>query len=463
MYTEDDDKVKVKKKNSSGDINDFYTLFNEDEEDNSKKKNGKKEKNKNFARREVKEETDYSDFYGKEDYEEENINTASSNISTYIKIGVIVLLVIALIVLIIVLLGGKKVKGDIELTSNEMNITVGSSDYISYKIVDTESEVISTFTSSDSSVAMVDENGKVMAIGDGEAIITIKYAIDGKEREKTIKVIVTGGGSVDQKLTLDITFDNGNNNEWTNKDVTITVKANSIFGVNTIKYATNCDNNCNYITMSGNQITISNDGETRVKILATDNKKQEVSKEVIVKIDREPPTVTYSGNKNVTGDNSVEVCATCDDSVSGCKESRVCKKYTSSASNQVITGYDKAGNKNSSSSFNVTVNKKGDPCKLSVSNDGTVTATLREEAVYYGFNSSYSGPNEKSKKLDIKMTLKEDPNVIKYSGAHVVSYYVKNKNGSGGICVATVIKECECTDKSSKDVNCPLTCTYRIN
>ena len=46
------------------------------------------------------------------------------------------------------------------------------------------------------------------------------------------------------------------------------------------------------------------------------------------------------------------------------------------------------------------------------------------------------------------------------SSAKVIRYYVKNKNGSGGMCYITVVKECKCTDAKSTDPNCPVTCTY---
>ena len=466
MYTEDDDKVKVKKNNSNNDIDDFYTAFNdEDEEKDKKKKKSKKTPKKKFERREVKEETDYSDFYGiEEDSEEKEEKNDDSNIGKIIRIGIIVVLMIVLIILLIILLGGgKSVKGDIELTNKEISLTVGNSDYISYKIIDTDSDVISEFISSNPSVAMVDENGKITAVGDGEAIITIKYDIEGKKGEKECKVIVTGGKTVDQSVKLNITFDNGTSGKWSNKNVTIAIKAESVFGIESVKYATNCSGTCDYKVMSGDKLTIENSGETKITVLATDNKKQEITKEVVVKIDKESPTVTYNGKADISGDDKVQVCVECSDSLSGCKQKSVCKSFTSSKSNQVITVYDNAGNSSNSKPFNVTVNTKSDPCKLSVSNDGTVTATLREEATYYGFNSSYSGPNEKSKKLDIKTTLKDDNGTIKYNGAQVVYYYVKNTNGSGGICVATVIKECSCKDKTSQDVNCELTCTYRVN
>ena len=459
MYTEDDKDVTVKKSNSKEDYNDFYTSFNEmdNEED---KKSSKKKSTRRKIEPEVKEEADFSNFYGSNE-EENNEPRNNINYGKWIKLGVVVILVILLILLIIFLInrdGGKRNVGDIELTNTNMSLKVGDSDFISYKIVNTNSEVISTFTSSNENVAIVDENGGIKAIGPGEATITIKYTIDGETKEKTCKVKVTGESTGNHDITLNVTFDNGSNNSWTNKDVTISVSANSDYGITSIKYAVNCeDSNCNYKEMSGNKLTISNEGTTKITLLATDKKNQEAKKEAIIKIDKTAPTVTYSGSSNIVSNKTVEVCATCSDSVSGCTNNKVCKKYTSSASNQVITVSDNAGNKKSSSSFNVTINKVKQPCELKVSSDGTVTATLREEAVYYGFNSSYSGNNETTRKVEISGSKKGD------SGAKVVYYYVKNKNGTGGRCNIVVIKECDCTDKNSTSANCPVTCTYRSN
>ncbi len=471
MYTEDDEKVKVKKSNSNNDDKDFYTSFSEMDENEGSKSSRKK----NNRRREVevKEEADYSNFYDSNDEEEEN-EEDNGNKGKWIKIGAIVLLALLLIGLIIFLITRSSgTKGDIELTNNDITLKVGESDYVSYKIVDTENEVTSTFSSSNSDVAIVDENGAITAMGPGEATITISYTIDGKTKQKTCKVTVTGDPTPTPKPTakptatpshnikLNLKFNNGSDNHWTNKDVAITVEASSDYGISSIKYAVNCSGTCDYKDLSGNTINVSNNGTTKITVLATDKNNQQAKKEVTVKIDKEAPNVTYNGNTNIVSQGEVEVCVTCSDSISGCTKSKVCKKYTSSQSNQVLTVSDNAGNKKSSPTFNVSINKVQQPCSLSVASDGTVTATLREEATYSGFNSSYSGSNETSKKIDVSVTTTDQAGVM--AGAKVVYYYVKNKNGGTGKCFVTVIKECKCNDATSTDPKCPGTCTFRPN
>ena len=104
--------------------------------------------------------------------------------------------------------------------------------------------------------------------------------------------------------------------------------------------------------------------------------------------------------------------------------------------------------------FNVTVNKSSAPCKLKVSSSGQVTATVNVNASYYGFNSSYSGNNETSKKIDINATKRGE------SKARLIFYYVLDKSGNKHTCYLTVIKECKCSNNSSS-YNCPVSCTFR--
>lgn len=454
MYTEDDKKVEVKNKNSNN-YSDFYTSFNEQDDDSKKKKGKKKSIIKKEKVVEPKEEDDYSNFYGTQ--EEEVVVENKPDIHKWLKIGLIVLLVIALIAIIILLILKNRVKGDIELTSDNISLNVGESNYISYTIVDTSSEVTSTFTSSNETVAVVDENGRVVGLSNGESIITVKYTIDGKTREKTCTVKVTGEGSANQDLVLNLKYSNGGDNSWTNKDVIITVNANSIFGINSIKYAINCDGNCDYKTISNNStIKVSNEGSTKVTVIALDKKNQETQKTVTVKIDKKAPKIEYSGEKNYTSNSEVEVCATCSDSLSGCRQSKVCKKYSETKANQVLTVYDNAGNKTNSTTFNVTINKVTQPCSLSVASDGTVTATLREAAEKYGFDSAFSGKNELSTKVTISASKAGE------SKAKIVYYYVKSSNGNVGKCYVTVIKECKCKDGTSGS-NCTVSCTFRSN
>lgn len=443
MYTEDDEKVKVKGKNSNNDYNDFYTAFNGPEK--KEVKNDPKKKTKKEKKIVVKTEEDYSDFYGIDDEEPSVVTTNSNdgnNKKSIIKIGLILLLLIIFIVLLILLLGNKS-RGDIEIANSNISLKAGESDYISYKIVGTDKQVTSTFTSSNTNVATVSENGEIKAIGNGEATISIHYTIEGKTREKNIIVKVIGP-EIKHEITLNLS---ANTTNWTNKDVTITVDAKTDSEISSLKYAINCTGSCDYKDVSGNKIVISNNGTTKVKVVAKDKNNQEATREIEIKIDKQAPTVEYSGSNNIVSDNDVEVCVTCNDEISGCKQNKVCKKYAASKSNQVITVYDNAGNSVNSPSFNVTINRSKMTCSLKVSNDGTVSATLGESASYYGFSSSYNGNNELSKKIDINVSKKGD------KGAKVVQYYVKDKNGNVGNCHITVIKEC------SADNNC----TFRAN
>ena len=52
----------------------------------------------------------------------------------------------------------------------------------SYKVVGTDKQVTSTFTSSNTNVVTVSENGEIKAVGNGEAIIVVHYTIDGMKK-----------------------------------------------------------------------------------------------------------------------------------------------------------------------------------------------------------------------------------------------------------------------------------------
>ena len=446
MYTEDDEKVSLKEEdNSDNNYNDFYTSFNDLNDDKNDKKKKKKKENKEEIPE--KTEADYSSFYGNEEESDEK----PSNKGNIIKIAIVSVLLIAVIVLLIILISGSKEKGDIELLKNDITLNIGESSIVSYSIIDTQKEVTSDFISSNPLIATVDKNGKVTAISPGTTTIVVHYTIGDKTRSKECKVTVNEDPNISKDISLKLT--NFKDNGWTNKDVDINVSATSVYGIETLKYAINCDNDCNYQDISNNKIKVTSIGTTKVTVVATDKNNQKATKTVTIKIDKDNPTAKLIGESNVKGRNSVKVCAECSDSLSGCKQSQFCKIFTSSKTNQTITVEDNAGNTSKSGSFNVTITKIEDPCSLSVSSSGLVTATLREEANYYGFNPSYSGAKEKSKQINIDLNKKG-------SLGQVVNYYVLNKNGSGGMCYILVIKECNCTDKTRTDASCPVTCTY---
>ena len=460
MYTEDDEEVTVKEDNSNIKYSDFYTSFNDIEKEDSKDKKGKKKNEVKEEDTEAKEESDFVDFYGDEDTPVETNDSSKKtpfnfnfNINkNVIRVIIIVVLVVILIALIILLFGKKvTVKGDIELAKTSVALNIGDKEHISYSIVDTEKEVTSTFKSSDPNIIIVNDTGEVIAINEGEAEVIVSYTIEGVTREKKYKVKVTNDGKVNQNITLNLRFEKGQNNTWTNGDVVINPEASSIFGITSLGYTVNCDNNCKYDDILNKKITISNNGETKIKVIAKDLKNQEITKEAVVKIDKVAPSASLVGNSNIISTKDVEVCATCSDSLSGCKQTRFCKKFTESKSNQVITVEDKAGNKKNSNSFNVTINK-APSCTLKVSSNGTVTATLKESATYYGFNSSYTGTNTLSKKITINASKAGE------SGAKIINYYVKTKNGTGS-CSITVLKKCVCA-KGTSGSNCKVSCTF---
>ena len=456
MHTDDDMKVKVKKSNNNDEYSDFYTSFNEQNKPaENKSKKGKKKKEEPV----LKNEDDYSDFYGMGENEEEEVYveekpSKENKNHTTLKIILIAILVIILIVLLFLVFGGKKNQADISLTSEEIMVQAGEDGYISYKIVDTEEDITVLFTSLDPTIAIVDENGKVTGISNGETEIKLSYDINGKTKEKKCKIVVTGGGEVDKNISLSLS---PSSNSWTNKDVTITVNANSIYGINSLQYATNCDDDCVYNNVTNNKIIVSNTGETTVRVIAKDKNNQEIEKEVKVLIDKENPTINLLLDQNVvTTTSEIEICATCKDELSGCKQEKICRKYAETKKGTSIVVEDKAGNKKSSRTFDVIMEKNiiESPCTLSVTSKGVINAKVNSDAAYYGFNSSYSGTNETSKQISISASKKDE------SAAKLVTYYVKSKNGNKGKCSIIVIKSCKCTDSKSTDANCPTTCTF---
>ena len=224
---------------------------------------------------------------------------------------------------------------------------------------------------------------------------------------------------------------------WSNNDVTINIDNPSNA---TIKYTINCDNECDYAKVVDNKIVITNSGTNKVSVIAEGKDGGETKKDVIIKIDKNAPSISLSpNNTKFVSDSDITVCAVCSDKESGCKEEKNCKTYTKSASNQKLVVYDNAGNASYTSAFSVTINKETTnevvpTCSLSVTSDGVVKANVKN-ATYYGFSSSYSGTNATSKTLS-----KATP------GEEKITYYVKNSSsGKTNTCSITVkYSDCRC-------------------
>ena len=451
MYTEDDDDdIVIKDDNSNENFLDFYTSFSDN--DGNNKKNNKNNK-KNKKEKIIKEDNSISEFYEIDSEINEKDNKSKKVIIFAIVFG---LLLVLAIILTIIFLGKKDNKTpDIKIMNDNIKINVGEKEIISYQIINSNEDIKATFKSSNTNVLTISENGEIIGIDDGQAEVIVSYTISNVKKEKKCKVTVIGDGKVDKKITLNVEIVNGKDNVWTNKDVDIKVEANSIYGIESLKYTFNCEGSkCDYKDVKNNRILVTNNGTTKVLIIAIDKNKEQEEKTVTIKIDKVPPTINFTNTGNITSNKETTVCATCKDALSGCKQENVCKKFTSSKMKQKIIVEDKAGNQTSSSEFNVVITKNEQPCTLSVSSDGVVSAKLNSDAIYYGFSDSYSGVNQLSKKININISKNGE------SGAEVIYYYVKNKNGTGGKCFITVIKECNCTNTNINSDNCPVTCKY---
>ena len=231
MYTEDDEKVIIKDDDSNDDYSDFYTSFNENKNTNNKKK-GKKKKTKPKSQ----DEEEDSDLYGINDDEfidSKSNDKGKKNIRMIIIAGI---LLIQVIIIVIILVGvGNKKEPDIILIKDNYTINVGETEVISYKIINTSEEIKASFKSVDTTVLTVDQNGKITGIDDGKTDVILTYITSGKEKEKRCQVTVIGDGKVDKKISLNLTLENGKDNVWTNKDVTIKVDAKMNVGINSIQ------------------------------------------------------------------------------------------------------------------------------------------------------------------------------------------------------------------------------------
>ena len=415
-----------------------------DTEDDSKlgKKNKKNTSDSSFYDNSSTSDESYDDFYS--DSSEDTTSTEvkngdKKNLIKYVIAGVLAIIFIVLLVFIFLSLGKKNTKlPQIQLINNSISVKVGNKDYIAYEIVNTDEVINVIFQSQDTNIATVDEAGGVVGVKEGKTSIKLLYNNGKKDLEEICNVEVLPGESsnpVDPKkepptLTLSASTTN-----WIKENVNIKVSSDA----QDLKYAVNCGKDCSYNKVSNNTITISENGTSNVTVIATNTSGQTTTKSITVKVDKKAPTVELLPNQTTfASKTAIEVCAVCTDSESGCKESKVCKTFQNSASNQTITVEDKAGNKATTKAFKVEINKVQLTCSLSVSTSGVVTATHSGNPSYYGYNSNYSGPNEVSKKL---------PNNV--NNEQTVVYYMKDKDGTTKRCSLTVITACWCRWKNN--------------
>lgn len=383
---------------------------------------------------------DFDNFYSSVNTKDDHISDNYDNHFSKKKIIVVIVLALILVVLLFILIKGTSTNNpDINLLVDKIILKVGENKYLSYEIINTNNPLKVTFKSSDVSVATVDDNGNINGISEGETKIILSYQSGGNTKEKICNVIVekkdNGGGTGSNKApTLNLSY---SGSIWTNKDAIIGISASSNSGGSvSVKYATNCSQNCTYQTVSGSSITINNNGVTTVTVIATDNQSGlSTTKSASVKVDKTAPTLTLDANQvYTTTSSSLKICATCKDNESGCKTEQVCQTYTKSASNQYLNVQDNAGNKGITSVFNVVISVPLPSCTLSLASDGTVTANPKN-ATSYSFSSNFTANGTTYKIPDLDSST---------SVTRTVTYYVKNSDGKTASCSINVLESCRC-------------------
>ena len=246
------------------------------------------------------------DFYGYNDLNNDVNNDESSkkeNNKKKIIVCIIILLLFLISVGVIVFFLSRDNDGNenpieptpsVTLSFSNLDLKVGSSENITYTVLNDNGSVLVTWSSSDERVATVSSSGTVKGVKEGKAIITASYTINGVLYKETCSVNVNKNTATQTKDTtkpkLSYTITSGKENTWVNKDVSIKVTASDNSGNVTVKYTTNCNNNCKYTTVKNNVIKFSNDGSYIVRIIANDKAGNSIEKKVNIMIDKTKPT-----------------------------------------------------------------------------------------------------------------------------------------------------------------------------
>ena len=255
-------------------------------------------------------------------------------------------------------------------------------------------------------ISEISQEGIFNAIKQGETQITITYIDnDGNALSSSCNITIIddgngNNGNNNNTAKVDINVNSSGNNGWNNKNVTLTVNASGEDNIANLKYTVNCSgNSCKFTNISNSgTITISNNGNNNVRIIATTNTgaTKEVSK--LVKIDKVAPTINVTVNDKDYAPNiydntgNVKVCTICKDGLSGCPKNNNCETITTTKQNYKVS--------------------------VKTTLKATYNDTGGSGLYYYGFNSKYLGSNQ----LSTTITKLE------------YTYYVKDNAGNTNSC-----------------------------
>lgn len=387
----------------------------------------------------------YDEYKESSNVNENNYNNKKGKLKIIIIIILLFLFLGGLIFLLINILGNNKNNGKISLNVSEtLDLFVDDVKKIDVSINGIDNENLNlNYVSENENIATVTNDGMVTGVSDGSTIIVVSFSDENNNiysKNCIVSVSKKDGeitpqdpkpkppetpGSDKIGPTINYTLPN-NVNGWYKGNVVISLKVNDDYGIKSVKYAVNCSSNCSYKDVTNsNKIALTGSGTKNVVIVATDNNNNETKKKLAVKIDNTDPTTKLSNSVVYDNTGSVQVCVTCTDSQSGCKESKVCQTHTQSVENASLIVYDKVGNSAISDKYKVVIDKEKPTCSLTYS-DNKITATTKDTGgsglSYYGFSEKYTGTKEKEKSSVTAGTYK---------------YYVKDKAGNTSSCSLT--------------------------
>jgi hypothetical protein len=202
----------------------------------------------------------------------------------------------------------------VTLNTTSKYLNSGESEMLTATVTpETADDKVVTWSSSDTTVATVDENGKVTGVAPGKAVITVKTRSGGYTANCNV--------IVDNTPPVTTAAINGTaKNNWYLGDVSITLNStDDLSGVHKTEYRTGVSGD--WITYSG-PVTLTQDGTVIVQYRSTDNSGNvEDIKQAEVKIDKTAPVTSAAaaGTKRIDGtyNSDVTLTLTAEDTGSG--------------------------------------------------------------------------------------------------------------------------------------------------
>ena len=254
-----------------------------------------------------------------------------------------------------------KIDTSISVDEKSLDLKVGKSSSVTAKLTPAEAGKV-TFTSSDKSVVTVDKNGKVVAVGEGEANIIVSYAGNDKyNAAKNVTVAVTVSLN-DAKVTA--------------KDITLNVGANATIAATTTPKGLNVTytpDNSGVVTVEDGVVTAVKAGSAKITLtVGGDGKYAENSTTITVTVEKIDTSISVD-------EKSLDLKVGDDSSVTASLTPADAGNVTFTSSNSSVVTVDKNGKVTAvgAGSATVTASYAGSD-KYNAAENVTVAVSVKE-------------------------------------------------------------------------------------